>query len=510
MSSKVRLKVEHHLLQDFCEGKYKMKRNENRDLDEDTVHQPSDSQITFAKATQDRIVSQCLHPVLQCNYDRISFEAPHKNKGLQITLDTNIKFSHYSALQETMFIENDDNNKNIRQHGFPYAVLEVKLDTDTRLDDPALYWLNTFTKKCKLLHEIPKFSKYTQGIYQLFLAQGDIRHYISTVVQGRIPAWIDLYDRGIPLSDKYATLSRSRNLRPLTNGQSYQSIIPYTRKSNNQTMPIHEINSPSILQGHHNNTRRNSDYTLISMPVDDQTTCNTSVTQNEKPAFAANINEKTTTMQFSPTIENSNKLSSHSSNYLSRTLWKHTKNSNNSSRRLTLGQDHNPIVHKNKPRGFLKSSFRRKVIDVEKQQTFEKETKTKTKKKKNLVVKIEPKVFFANERTFISWLQFCALLLTVALNLLNFGDQISRICGALFLTISAALAPYALARFQYRAWQLRTPNYKGRFDDIYGPAVLCVLIVAALIINFWLRFRYVQDSDTGGTYLGVDGKSNTR
>ncbi|KAI8333826.1 VTC domain-containing protein [Chlamydoabsidia padenii] len=45
-------------------------------------------------------------------------------------------------------------------------------------------------------------------------------------------------------------------------------------------------------------------------------------------------------------------------------------------------------------------------------------------------VRVEPKVFFANERTFISWLQFCALLLTVALNLLNFAtDNSTRIVG---------------------------------------------------------------------------------
>ena len=67
-------------------------------------------------------------------------------------------------------------------------------------------------------------------------------------------------------------------------------------------------------------------------------------------------------------------------------------------------------------------------------------------------IKIEPKVFFANERTFISWLQFCALLLTVALSLLNFGDSTSRIAGGIFIGISAVVAIYALYRFEKRAW----------------------------------------------------------
>ncbi|KAI7870630.1 VTC domain-containing protein [Spinellus fusiger] len=54
--------------------------------------------------------------------------------------------------------------------------------------------------------------------------------------------------------------------------------------------------------------------------------------------------------------------------------------------------------------------------------------------------KIDPKAFFANERTFISWLQFCALLLTVALNLFNYGDATSRIIGATFIIIASLMS----------------------------------------------------------------------
>lgn len=46
---------------------------------------------------------------------------------------------------------------------------------------------------------------------------------------------------------------------------------------------------------------------------------------------------------------------------------------------------------------------------------------------------------------------------------------------------------YAQIRFQYRAWQLRNHN-NARYDDIWGPAALCILLVAALAINFYLRF----------------------
>lgn len=62
------------------------------------------------------------------------------------------------------------------------------------------------------------------------------------------------------------------------------------------------------------------------------------------------------------------------------------------------------------------------------------------KKRKRDAKKLDPKAFFANERTFISWLHFCALLLTVSLSLLNYGDRISRIVGAFFIVISSVIS----------------------------------------------------------------------
>jgi Domain of unknown function (DUF202) len=41
-----------------------------------------------------------------------------------------------------------------------------------------------------------------------------------------------------------------------------------------------------------------------------------------------------------------------------------------------------------------------------------------------LPVRVEPKVFFANERTFLSWLHFTVVLGGLAVGLLNFGDEV--------------------------------------------------------------------------------------
>lgn len=47
-----------------------------------------------------------------------------------------------------------------------------------------------------------------------------------------------------------------------------------------------------------------------------------------------------------------------------------------------------------------------------------------------LPVRVEPKVSFANERTFLSWLHFTVVLGGLAVGLLNFGDKVRRQCPA--------------------------------------------------------------------------------
>ncbi|KAG9317492.1 putative vacuolar transporter chaperone 1 [Chiua virens] len=56
-----------------------------------------------------------------------------------------------------------------------------------------------------------------------------------------------------------------------------------------------------------------------------------------------------------------------------------------------------------------------------------------------LPVRVEPKVSFANERTFLSWLHFTVVLGGLAVGLLNFGDQVGRISAAMFSAVGTLL-----------------------------------------------------------------------
>lgn len=338
--------------------------------------------------------------------------------------------------------------------------MEVKLSTETKLDDPLLYWLNTFSQKSKLLQEVPKFTKYLQGTFQLYTTN------LATDTKLSPPAWADLFKKGFSSSAIHDGLSRSKSLQPLLNGKPYRSAIPYSL-GNSLKEKSRQSQQALLRKSYLDN--QNKDHVSVSMAtlVEDK---------NNKLIFL-DLPEKLEVSQNQPFFY-------HKSSFL---LSPASSFRRKKSTQVIPGQVGDPVKCNN---------------------NGEKINNKKKKLPKLPTIKIEPKIFFANERTFISWLQFCALLLTVALNLLNFGDYKSRVCGAIFLFIAMLLALYALARFEYRAWQLRTPSQTGRFDDIYGPAVLCVLILAALIINFWLRFSHDDQPNHLYTLPQVENNNN--
>lgn len=81
------------------------------------------------------------------------------------------------------------------------------------------------------------------------------------------------------------------------------------------------------------------------------------------------------------------------------------------------------------------------------------------------------KVFFANERTFLSWLNFTVILGGLAVGLLNFGDRVGRISAGLFTFVAMGTMLYALVTFHWRAAAIRKRG-QGSFDDRFGPTVL--------------------------------------
>lgn len=105
-----------------------------------------------------------------------------------------------------------------------------------------------------------------------------------------------------------------------------------------------------------------------------------------------------------------------------------------------------------------------------------------------LPARVEPKVFFANERTFLSWLNFTVILGSLGVGLLNFGDSVGRVSAGLFTFIAMLTMVYALVTYHWRARAIRLRG-SGPYDDRFGPTMLCFFLLIAVVVNFVLRIR---------------------
>lgn len=108
-------------------------------------------------------------------------------------------------------------------------------------------------------------------------------------------------------------------------------------------------------------------------------------------------------------------------------------------------------------------------------------------KRIHVPVRVEPKVYFAAERTFLSWLEFGIYLGTIAAALLNFGDDVSFYSAWAFTIVACAALLYSAGLYLWRVRMIRLRR-AARYHDAIGPSVLCAGLLVSVIVNFALVF----------------------
>ncbi|KAF7684079.1 Vacuolar transporter chaperone 4 [Astathelohania contejeani] len=102
-------------------------------------------------------------------------------------------------------------------------------------------------------------------------------------------------------------------------------------------------------------------------------------------------------------------------------------------------------------------------------------------------IRIEPKVFFANERTFLSWLNFSIFVGGIGTAMLGLGDRKAMATGVAFICVSLMFALYALYLYFWRAHKIRSRD-AGPYDDLVGPAVLVCVFCAVMLVSILFKF----------------------
>ena len=138
----------------------------------------------------------------------------------------------------------------------------------------------------------------------------------------------------------------------------------------------------------------------------------------------------------------------------------------------------------------------------------------KTTKRSAAIVRtrVEPKTFFANERTFLSWLQVSVIIMFLAFALLegsSFGGSpfvsgngggalhanssmamAARISGALMGPVALVFMMYALYIYRQRTFQILRRE-TVRYDDQRGPIMLVLALVAVCSVAYGLGLSMI-------------------
>ncbi|KAI7859295.1 VTC domain-containing protein [Circinella umbellata] len=364
-----------------------------------TPYKGKQQNMFIANGVQDSIKNKKLKSTLRVFYNRTAFQIP-KDQRVRVSLDTDLTFikennkSHWRRPDVGVdypfsYLEEDEVLR------FPYAVLETKVQT--HLGQAMPDWLSRLVES-HLVHEVPRFSKYLHGASILYKDKIPL-----------LPWWhSELATDILKPRDTEFGLSRSASFKPLMDGQ-------YLFKSAMATE--HKRIHVASMRGKHDGSTSDS---------------------------GSSTDKRTLISSWSPQKQNYHQIT------LGQSVDTDDHDINNINKKVrVLAPPSTTAMNTTSRRrgGFIakwKEQFQQHVM---KQNSATDGSLIPLRK-----VKVEPKVFFANERTFISWLQFCGLLLMVALNLLNFGDGAAKIAGSIFICIAALVALYALYRFEKRAW----------------------------------------------------------
>ncbi|KAJ3040438.1 vacuolar transporter chaperone [Rhizophlyctis rosea] len=385
----------------------------------------------LAEEVQITVAEKKLHPVVRTFYNRTAFQLPGDAR-VRISLDTDltmIREDNYGKDRSGLnwrrtdvgtvppfnYIAQEDVN------AFPYAVLEVKLQTQYGTEAPK--WVDELVKS-HLVEEVPKFSKFIHGC--------------ATLLENRIsllPFWLPQMDKDIrkPAPPGY------RSWSPESHPGSVRGL-------NNVRLRGSKTNLKKLHDTHHSGSDRSDDgQDTIEVVVDKR---GSSRARSDSSGQSGQSDERT------PLLGNGTRSISSKASVASDGGWS----------------------------GGLSGLFKKGSSSREPQMQ-----QLGPNKRIALPVRVEPKVFFANERTFLSWLHFCIVLGGLSLTLLNFGDRVGQISGILFTLVAMMFMIYALFLYQWRAHKIRTRD-PGPYDDRVGPTILVIVLFFAISINFWLKF----------------------
>jgi len=127
-------------------------------------------------------------------------------------------------------------------------------------------------------------------------------------------------------------------------------------------------------------------------------------------------------------------------------------------------------------------------------------------------LKVEAKVWLANQRTFIKWQHIAVLLATLSLGLYNAAGSdnlVARALAVVYTAFAIFAGVWGWAMYMWRS-KLITERSGKDFDNAVGPFIVAIGLACALILNFVFKYTAVvadQEASLGAVWRTANATS---
>ncbi|KAE8352252.1 VTC domain-containing protein [Aspergillus coremiiformis] len=419
----------------------------------------------LAQEIQYRVITRQLKPVTRTFYHRTAFQLPGDAR-VRISLDTELTMVREDNLDGKQRAGNNWRRMDIGvdfpfsqlppedAERFPYAVLEVKLQTQAGQEPPQ--WIKDLTAS-HLVEAVPKFSKFIHGTATLF---PDRIHLL--------PFWMPQMDVDIR--------------KPATRRFGIERPLPSTSLSANETPEDdYDSDDDELDEQRADNGAPRDDLFSGSdgnaLDIEERIAAQPLPGDEDYPLYDSD--EETID---SDELEEARRVGGM---YYYQQLTKYYAQHAGSAVVTVL----KALIPRPRPTN-LPPPEQRGIAVMGNKRTVQRFIAPKGKRI-HVPIRVEPKVYFAAERTFLSWLEFSILLGTIAATLLNFGNDYITFASSWAFTILAAMAlVYSLMLYIWRVDKIRKRrDVKRVYYEKWGPTIVGLGLVAILMVNFGLRAR---------------------
>ncbi|EXJ60997.1 hypothetical protein A1O7_05150 [Cladophialophora yegresii CBS 114405] len=463
-SSDIRIQLKPKYILPFLKGEYKMEKQVKR-LEEMLGSEHDDVKAFKANIgeIQSFIQEKNLEPVLRASYTRTAFQIPGDDR-IRVSLDTDLSLIREDALDpDRPCREPDDwHRSDIDQQRmeypfsaikkgeisrFPHAVLEIKIKESNYTKNNT--WLNDLMNS-HLVKEEKRFSKFVHGVAELF------EDYVNS-----FPFWLS--DLETDIRRDPVTAYQEEQQREAKKAEDEMAVGSFIAGSKLSASKGKAASSPGKFP-----ERRLSG--VLSQSVQSQSKA---VASSQLEATAEERDDDETGLQAPDEVEIRD-----SSRGGIRSLLPGFSNSRY-GRRHRQGKsawENAPL-----PAGVKEPSFWIKDQGD---------------------LKVEAKVWLANQRTFIKWQHIAILLATFSLALYNAAGVSNNIARGLSIVYTCFAIFASIWGWYVYMWRTRliTERSGKDFDNPIGPFVVTVGLALALVLNFVFKYKAATSND--GPYRG--------